>query len=338
LGWGLYSPESDIVVRLLTWGDAPPDEDWLAVRIAAAFEARARLGLDRDGTDAYRMINSEGDRLPGLTVDRYRDTRVVAITTAPMAARRDAIEAALRERGASKTIVLVPESAAAREGIEAGAWGDAPSELCFSEHGLTLACPAPPAQKTGAYLDQRDNRRIVAALAAGHGGPMLDLGCHVGGFSVHAARAGVSSVAVDQSKTALAYVRRNAEPFPDRVSTVRDDMFGPLDAPSLAGPFGTIVFDPPKVAANKRDRSRALSAVGQVVRRLLPRVDDAGFFVACSCSHHVGREDLDALVSQNARGSAWVRVLALGPGPDHPVLPGHAEGEYLRVNVYQRRA
>lgn len=337
LGWGLHSPDSDIVVRLLAWGDDPPPDDWLGVSIGASLAARDRLGFAATETDAYRVINSEGDRLPGLTVDRYASTHVVVLTTAPMAARRSAIEAALRAHGAGPIVVLVPETAARHEGIEAGLWGDAPRELSFTEYGIALACPGPPGQKTGAYLDQRENRHVVAKLAAGHGGRMLDLGCHVGGFSVHAASRGVDCLAVDQSEGALAYARRNAQPFAGRVSTLRTDMFGRLDEPELSGPFGTIVLDPPKIAANKRDRGRALGALGEMVARLLPRTAPYGSFVLCSCSHHVDRDDLDALVVRAAKDSPWVRVLALGPGPDHPVWPGHAEGEYLRVNVYQRR-
>ncbi|MCY1070739.1 class I SAM-dependent methyltransferase [Nannocystis sp. RBIL2] len=212
-------------------------------------------------------------------------------------------------------------------------------DLEFQEHGLWFSCPAPPAQKTGAYLDQRDNRRLAAQLAVRAAGPMLDLGCHVGGFVVHAAAAGVTAIGLDQSARALEFARRNAarNDLTSRTAFVQADMFGALDHPDLAGPFGVIVFDPPRIATGSQGRERAVTAMARSLGRLLPRLRPGGFLLACSCSHHVGRSDLDAaLLAAGARDLA--RVHALGPGPDHPVWPGHAEGEYLRVNVYQRRA
>lgn len=330
LGWGLLAADADIPLRVVQFGAAPPEADWFERRLAAALAARAGLGLESNpATTAYREINSEGDGLPGLVVDRYGGDRVVQLATPAILVRRAAVAEFLAPRTPGRLFFITPD-------LE-----PEPSSavLEFHEHGLSFTCPAPPAQKTGAYLDQRDNRRLIAELAARVGGPLLDLGCHVGGFVLHAAAAGVTAVGLDQSARALEFARRNAarNHLTDRTSWVQADMFGALDDPALAGPFGVIVFDPPRIATGPQGRERAVGAMTKSLARLLPRLRPGGLLVACSCSHHVRRADLDAaLLAAGAR--EFARIHALGPGPDHPVAPGHAEGEYLRVNVYQRRA
>lgn len=333
LGWGLLSPESAIAVRMLGFGPEPLPSDWLERRLAAAVAAREVLGLGREDTTGYRLVNSEGDGLPGLVVDRYDEDLVLQITTAPMVARRARIEAFFATRG--HVHVVLPPGAAKHEGFEPGVSRahDAPT-LRFREHGLSFETPAPPSQKTGAYFDQRENRRWVARLAAAHGGALLDVGCHIGGFALHAARAGVRAVGVDASTVVLEHATRNAEASGlEGLTWVEADMFGPLEAPPLAGPFGTIVLDPPKVATNKNNVDKAVDAMRRLVGRVTPRLAPRGHLVLCSCSHHLGWDHLDRVM---VRGR-WARVATLGAGPDHPVMPSHREGEYLRVAVYQPR-
>lgn len=336
VAWGLYSPESELVVRVLRFGEAPVDGSWLEQRVATAVVARRRLGFGTGATTGFREINSEGDGLPGLVVDRYGDVRVVQITTAPMAVREAAILDALDEPGV-RTLVIRPERAARLEGFQAGFSGDPPEHLDFLEHGLRFRAPAPPAQKTGAYLDQRDNRARLAVLAAAQGAPLLDVGCHIGGFSVHAAHAGVASVALDRSKAALEWVTRNAEGLAAPVIPIEADMFSGLDALDNLefDTFGTIVFDPPKVATTEREVPRAVGAMRKTVSQLARRLAPCGVLAVCSCSHHIDVAHLDQVVEGHRFGFTCVGVW--GPGPDHPVAPGHKQGEYLRVAVYQRR-
>jgi 23S rRNA (cytosine1962-C5)-methyltransferase len=345
LGFGLYSPDSAIVLRLLSFAEPPP-ADWLTRRIERALAARAALGFEREPTTGYREINSEGDGLPGLVVDRFGDTRVAQITTAPMAVRREAIVAALgREPG---LIVVAPESAAKREVFAAGVevFGDVAREepLRWREHGLSFTAPSPAGagsfQKTGGYHDQRDNRARVAKWLGGSAvaGTLLDLGTHVGGFALAAARAGREVVAVDQSRELLGYVERNATANGLNVTTLATDMFGELSDPALLGPFAGLVFDPPKIANSRRELPRALGAMARTLAKLLPRVVEGGLVVVCSCSHHLDGEQLDRLMLDLApRCGSWTRIANWGPGMDHPVWPGHREGEYLRVRAYQRR-
>lgn len=340
LAWGLLAPDSEIPLRVVSFGAAAPPADWLERRMAAALAGRAALGLSADGpTTGWRVVNSEGDGLPGLTVDRYGADTVVQVATAAMAVRQPAIAGFFAAHTAGRVFVVSPAQAALREGFtpQQQLHGD-DATLTFHEHGLRFTVPAPPAQKTGAYLDQRDNRRAVAALALATGGGLLDVGCHVGGFALHAAALGVPAVGLDQSARALACAGANAHDngLADRCTWVMGDMFAPLEDPALAGPFGVVVFDPPRVASSARDVGRAAGAMTGSLGRLLPRVQPGGFVVVCSCSQHLGAEVLDG-VMLDAGAGAWTRVHALGPGPDHPVWPGHREGSYLRVNVYQRR-
>lgn len=356
LGHGLYSPESKIVLRLLSTGDRAPGPDWLARRLTAALAGRAALGLAGGDaqTTGLREVNSEGDNLPGLVVDRFGDWRVVQITTAPMAVRRHEIARWLREHAplAGGEILLLPESAAEREGFEPGVEiftadpsAGAPTQLEWREHGRTFVAPAPPAQKTGAYHDQRDNRSRFAELCSRLATPeraarVLDLGCHVGGFAIAAAQQGASVVAVDQSTTALEYLRRNAlaNAVSERIETIAADMFGELDHPALAGPFDAMIVDPPKIATSRRDLPRAERAMVRTLARLLPRLREFGLLGVCSCSHHLGWEQLDRVALEAADKQPLVRLARWGAGLDHPIAPGHEQGEYLRVVVVQRRA
>ena len=334
---GLYSPDADLVVRIVEFGTERPDEDWVERRVAGALARRRALGLGRD-TTGYREVNSEGDGLPGLTVDRYGDLRVVQLSTAPVVHRRDRILAALDAAEPRDALWIQPESAARREGFEPVVGGIQPPTLEYTEHGLACSAPAPPGQKTGAYHDQRENRRWLADLASRAGGPFLDVGCHVGGFAIHAATRGLVSVGLDASAAALDAARRNASLAKVEVSWVKADMFEPLESPELRGPFGTIVFDPPRVANSRRDLPRAVQAMSRACAQLVRRLGPQGLLAICSCSHHLDGFQLDrvAVRAGSIAGVPLRRVALLGPGPDHPVAPGHTEGDYLRVAVYQR--
>lgn len=337
LGWGLPSERSSIAVRMLTWGPDPPPDDWLPRRLGEAMAARATQGWEDQPTTGIRLVNSEGDRLPGLVVDRYDAQLVVQLTTASMVTHQATIVQTLRAACPGPIHVVRPEGPAKLEGFSPGVEREGDRALSFVEHGLQLVVPAPPSQKTGAYFDQRANRRAVARLARHGPGPLLDLGCHVGGFALHAAAAGVPAVGVDRSAAMLTlaaeHAARNAL---SGLQWVEADMFGALDDPRLLGPFGTIVVDPPKLAARRRDVDRAADAMRRMVDRVAPRVVVGGHLVLCSCSHHLGREHLDRSVLSST--GCWTRVATRGADLDHPVAPGHAEGEYLRVAIYQRRS
>jgi len=212
LGYGLLSPESALRVRMLTIGKEAPADDLIAERIRLAVERRAANPLLGD-TQAVRLVNAEGDGLPGLMVDRYADVVVVKMTAVGMQRRREQIAAVLRETtGAGVGFERADAAAARREGMstEQGAlWGtapDGPFEICERDRRYRIDVVA--GQKTGFYLDQRDSRDLVASLAAGR--RVLDLFAYSGGFSVAAALGGASAVTlVESSAPALALAEEN---------------------------------------------------------------------------------------------------------------------------------
>jgi 23S rRNA (cytosine1962-C5)-methyltransferase len=332
----LRSPTSKIGIRMLSFGPEPLAEDWLTRRVEDALAAREAMAFRAREITGYREINSEGDGLPGLTVDRYGDDRVVILGTAAMVALHEQILAILRP-SARTVYVVKPEASARWEGFAPGhaTLGEA-RPLEYRAHGLDFEVPPPPAQKTGAFLDQRDNHPVLADLAVTRGAEVLDLGCHLGGFAAQAARRGLAAVAVDASEAALAGAKKTfarAALRPARF--VQADMFGPLAEPALAGPFGAVVIDPPGLAARKRDVPRAAAALAHLVARVGHRLLPHGYLVLCSCSHHLDGRRLDQAVLDS--GLACSRIATLGAGPDHPISMGHEEGEYLRVLVYQVR-
>ncbi len=334
LGHGHWSPASQLRVRLLTFGKEPPAEDLIAQRVAAAVARRADEPLLGD-TDAVRLVNAEGDGLPGLVVDRYADALVVRSASAGMHARRDEIARALRDATGAACALERPDAAAARrEGIAAlpgTLWGQAPdAPVSIRERGRRYRVDVRHGQKTGFYLDQRDARDLVEALAPGR--RVLDLFAYTGAFSVAAAAGGARSVAlVDGSAEALALAEQNLEPFAGklRVRVERADAFRFVR--SDGGRYDLLVVDPPPLARRRGDVPRASRAYKDVLLFALKRAEPGALLLAFSCSHHVG-PDLFRKIAFGASLDAGrpLQVLReLGAPVDHPVALDHPEGRYL---------
>jgi 23S rRNA (cytosine1962-C5)-methyltransferase len=334
LGYGDHSPASKIRVRMLTFGKDAPPEDWLETRVTQALARRAADPLLR-GTDALRLVNAEGDALPGLVVDRYRDTVVVKLTSAGMAARRERLSHALHGSSRAEAGFERADSAAARRegfaGRQGPLWGappDAPLEI--RERERDYAVDVVDGQKTGFYLDQREARDLVQQLAAGR--RVLDLFAYTGGFSVAAARGGASHVTlVESSSAALALAERNLSACPEQPERelVRADAFRFLR--SAAGEYDLLVVDPPPLARQKRDVPRAARAYKDALLHALGRAAPGARLLAFACSHHVGPELFRKIVFGAALDARReLRVLGvLGQPADHPVSIDHPEGAYL---------
>jgi len=334
LGFGHASPHSQIRVRLLVFGKEPPAPDLVAARIASSVARRARDPLLGD-TDACRLVNAEGDGLPGLVADRYGDVVVVRIATAGMSAEREAIAAALRDASAAAAgLEHADASAARREGIavrEGALWGAPPAEpVAIRERGRRFLVDLAGGQKTGFYLDQRDARDLVQQLAAGR--RVLDLFAYSGGFSVAAAAGGARSVTlVESSVEALALAERNLEPFGTalEVRLERDDVFRFVRREAAA--YDLVVVDPPPLARRQGDVARAARAYKDALLGALRLAAPEALLLAFSCSHHVGPE----LFRKIAFGASLdagrpLQVLReLGAPVDHPVSLDHPEGRYL---------
>ena len=334
LGYGFYSPASRLRVRVLHFGKEAPAESLLEERIAAAVARRVGDPL-LAGVDALRLVNAEGDALPGLVADRYGDVVVVRLTSAGMARRRDAIAAALERASGARFGVLRADAAAARrEGIaaESGAlWGGAaPARVAIVERGRRYLVDVAHGQKTGFYLDQRDARDLVMRLAAGR--RVLDLFAYTGGFAVAAARGGAASLClVESSADALALARENltANEVTAPAELVRGDAFE--YARAQGDRFDLIVVDPPPLARAHRDVPSAARAYKDVLLGALRRAAPDAWLLAFSCSHHVGQE-LFAKIAAGAATDAQRDVQVqgvLGAPSDHPVSLHHPEGGYL---------
>jgi 23S rRNA (cytosine1962-C5)-methyltransferase len=334
LGFGDLSPRSAIRVRVVHFGKEPPPGDWLRERIAAAVARRVAHPLVGD-TDAVRLVNAEGDDLPGFVADRYADVVVVKLGSASMIQRREAIAGALREiTGAACGFERSDPSVARQEGVplrEGPLWGDAPAEpVAIRERDRRYHVDVARGQKTGFYLDQRDARDLVAGVARGR--RVLDLFSHTGAFAVAAARGGArSAVCVDSSAPALELARRNLEenaPGFD-ASLFEGDAFEFVRRDE--GRYDLLVVDPPPLARKQRDVPRAARAYKDVLLHALRRAEGGALVLAFSCSHHVGAELFRKIVFGAAldagRSARVLRVL--GAAADHPVSLEHPEGEYL---------
>jgi 23S rRNA (cytosine1962-C5)-methyltransferase len=332
LGHGHYSPRSDIRVRLVAFGKESPGEGWLAERIRQAIAWRAGHPL-LSGTDALRLVNAEGDGLPGLVVDRYAEVVVIRPSAAGMFSRvEEAAEAVRDATGAACGLLWDDVRAARREGLparRATLWGAPPSApVSIHERGRRYRVDLQGGQKTGFYLDQRDARDLVGSLARGR--RVLDLFSYTGGFAVAAAVGGADHVTlVDSSRDALALAEKNLSGLPSGTDLVCADAFRFLRDGDER--FQLLVVDPPPLARRKSEVARSTRAYKDLLLHALRRTTPGGQVLAFSCSHHVG-PDLFRKVAFGASLDAGrpVQVLGTLEAPaDHPVSLDRPEGRYL---------
>ncbi len=334
---GLLDPDSPIRVRIVHRGKpAAIDREWWR---AQAIRARERRELPAD-TDGHRWINGDSEGFPGLVADRYAGTLVVKLYSSIWLPRWDEVEAVLREVFAPRHLVLRMSRnlvARAREaGLEEGFRGDARDEVVvFRENGIRFEAAVRHGQKTGFFLDQRDNRARVEALAAGR--EVLNVFSFSGGFSLYAARGGASRVVdLDISAHALEAAGRNYqlnadEPRIARVAReqVKADAFEWLEACDRR--FDLVVVDPPSLAQRERDREGALGAYRKLNAAAIRLLRPGGILVAASCSAHVRGDEFLGLVRGLARhgGRPCEERWTSGHAPDHPA--GFPEAEYLKA-------
>jgi 23S rRNA (cytosine1962-C5)-methyltransferase len=337
LGWGDYSPRSQIRVRLFAFGKDEPAPGWATARLAGA-AARRASDPALAGTDAVRLANAEGDGLPGLVVDRYADVAVLRVSTAAMAARRSELAAWLTGAAGVRAVVARDDAAAARrdgfapaDGLLAGALPEG-GAVEIAEHGRRYRVDPLRGQKTGFYLDQRDARSRVEALAEGR--RVLDLFAYTGGFAAAAARGGAAAVTlVDSSEPALALARHhvvsNARGAALEPALVHGDAFEA--ARRLEPGFDLLVVDPPPLARREADVQRAARAYKDVLLSAFRLAAPGAFVLFFRCSHHVSH-DLLRKIAFGAALDARREVQAIGAltaPSDHPVSLDHPEGDYL---------
>lgn len=337
LGRGFWSPDSAIVVRLLTRGERAIDEQFLRERIAAARKVRALVELPSAASDGYRLIHAEGDGLPGLIVDVYGDVLVVQLLTLGMAMRKELVTRALVDALAPRAIVLGAtgrgaESSGDPDGLLLH--GEPVTEFRFRERDLRFVLPAEGTQKTGYYFDQREHRAEVERLARDR--EVLDACSYVGGFALSAARGGARSVlALDSSAPALA--RGEALARHNELSSIqfeRADVREKFEELARAGrTYGMLILDPPKLVPTVKHLERGRRAYRKLNAQALRLVEPGGVFVTCSCSAALTENDfLRMLAFAAGDAKRELCVLRVGKqGPDHPLWPGFPEGAYLKT-------
>lgn len=341
LGRGYFNPQSQIVIRLLTRADEAIDYDWFLARIRQARDWRARV---MPGTTSYRLVFSEGDLLPGLIVDRYEDVLVVQLLTLGMDVRREMIVRALAEVEGPEAIYERSDVPSRRyEGLEPREgllWGKLPPQpMVIRENGLVFEIDVTGGQKTGYFLDQKENRRTLAPLVPG--ARVVDLFCHNGAFAVHALHYGAREVVgVDSSAQALELARRNAERngYGDAARFVEANAFDFLREMDRAEErYDVVILDPPAFAKSKNHFEAARRGYKEVNLRGIRILNPGGFLITCSCSHHMPKDEFYRLVLEAAcdAGRQLRLVEERGQAKDHPVLAGVPETEYLKCLVFQ---
>ncbi len=334
---GFYNSQSKLRVRLYSWEtEQSIDRTFFHARITAAVRLRASLGL-MDPAGACRIINSEGDGLSGLTVDRFGPWLTIQITSLGIARRKGMVIECLLDILHPRGIYLRTEKGVGQlEGMDlrdGPVWGEEPKgPIRIKEAGLEIFVHLTEGQKTGYYLDQRDNRQWVARLAQGRS--VLDAFCYSGGFGLHAAKAMAKSVVgLDQSEGALELARKNATHNGLGIEFHKAEVFGELAKRKEAGEkYGLVILDPPKFARSRGSVEEALSGYRRLQSLGMELLEPDGFLVVCCCSGLITMEQLEEIVHQVASTlKREVQILGrTGAAPDHPISITCPESGYLK--------
>lgn len=340
LGLGYYNHSSQIAVRLLTSGREEIGEEFYRRRLRKALDYRSRV---RPEATSCRLVFGEGDLLPGLVVDKFEDYLVVQFLTMGMDVNRDLILRLLAEACQPKAIIErsdLPvrhlEDLPERSGC---VYGENPGPVVIRDNGLQFRVDLLEGQKTGYFLDQSANRAALAAYARGR--KVLDCFCHVGSFAVHAAAYGAASVlGVDISDEAVALATENAglNGLEDRCRFRAANAFDFLrDQVGRKESYDLIILDPPAFTKSKQGLEGAIRGYKEINLRALKLLPVGGILVTCSCSHHM-HTDLFWEIIASAAADAKRRIRLVErrtQGPDHPILMGVPETEYLKCFIFE---
>jgi 23S rRNA (cytosine1962-C5)-methyltransferase len=340
---GLFNSQSKIRVRLYSWDESSRlDREFWRTRIRSAIHLRHHvLNLDRSMAAAYRVVFGEADFLSGLVVDRYADYLAVQFTSLAMGLRREEILELLVEELNPRGIVIRTEKGISRmEGLDLSdgwAWGAAPDgDLVIEEYGLKFVINLSEGQKTGYYLDQRDNRATVARLCPGK--RVLDAFCYSGGFGIRAAKAGAERVmCVDASDGAIDLAFQNAMiNAVSNIDFIAADVFEQMaDLVEEKQTFEVVILDPPKFARDKRSVPDAIRGYRRLHQLAMKLLTPDGVLVSCCCSGLVPIEDFEDVIAQCAvQARRNLQILERrGPSPDHPVAIACRESSYLKCII-----
>ena len=335
MGVGFYNSRSLITVRLLTHRAEEITDELIAARVKAACTYR-RFVMNREGTDSCRLIYGEADRLPGVIADRFGSVIVLQVLALGMEKYTQVIADALIACEKPGCLLLNNDDAIRRkEGMECFTkvlYGELPEETIISENGIRLSVDVKGGQKTGYFLDQKDNHLFVRQFC--EGARVLDCFSYIGGFALNAAKAGAKEVtAVDISESAVELIRRNAQLNDVTLNTVCANCFDFLrQQVKEKQKYDVIVLDPPaftKAHANMANACRGYKEIALSAMRLLP---PGGVLATHSCSYHMPEDVFVNTVLSAAQDlHRQVRVITLRRQDiDHPVLAGYPESHYLK--------
>ena len=335
--WGqaLYSSRSQITLRMLTRERRPFDRDFLAERIAAAAAFRAQVV---EGAQAYRLVASEGDLLPSLVIDRYADCFVLQTLSQGMERLKPTVVEILQEKFTPRAIlerndvaVRGLEGLPEQKGVLAG---EDVGEVVVEENGVKFCFDLMSGQKTGGFLDQRENRAAARRYARGR---LLDCFCYAGGFALTLATQCESVLGVESSAEALRLAQRNQElnGFAN-VQWKEANCFDVLKAADQQGDrYDTVVLDPPAFARQKSTLDSALRGYKELNLRALKILNPGGYLITCSCSFHVSEADLlEVIASAALDAHRMVMVVERRTqSRDHPILLTVPETHYLKCLI-----
>lgn len=335
VGQALFSDSSEITLRLLTQTAEPVDREWWRRRLLTAAARRSHIGKD---TNAYRLVYSEGDLLPSLIIDRYDDVFVMQNLSQGTETMKPALVELLVEEFAPRAVIERNDvKVRAFEGLELVSgtlFGTAPEELQILQHGLRFLVAPLAGQKTGSFLDQRENRLAARDLARGRG---LDCFTFNGAFALHLAGSCETVTGIDISADAIAIARRNAELNSINNTEFREaNVFDALREMEQAGErFDTIVLDPPAFAKNRASVKAAARGYKEINLRALKLLNPGGVLVTCTCSYHMSEEmflELLAAAANDAHRRVQI-VEKRTQASDHPILLGMPETYYLKCVI-----
>lgn len=341
LGLGYFNPNSLIAFRLLARENVSIDQDFYTQRISKALKHRSIFCRD---AEAVRLVHSESDGLPGVTIDQIGRVVSIQFVSAGAERHKDMIVAAIKALSDPEYIVLKNESALRNfEGLPLYTnivhGSENMSAVSFSEHGINYEVNVLDGQKTGFYIDQRENR-LAFRRCITENDTVLDAFCNEGGFALNAAKAGAGNVlAIDNSESALQRAQQNAKRnnLDKTIDFKREDLMKWLPEQSATLKFNVINLDPPGFAKNRKTAGAALMGYQKIHECALKMLHPGGYLATATCSHHIETDRFLKTVTDatNKLNKQVVITYKGSQPPDHPVHPSMPETEYLRFFIFR---
>ena len=339
LARGFYNPNSQIALRIMTYSEEPVDREFIFRRVHEAVEYRRTFA----DLESCRLIFAESDRLPALIVDAFGDILVLQCLALGMERfKQDIVDALVSEinpRGIWERNDVPVRQLEGLEMCTGLLYGEVPDRVEMTENGVHFLVDVKEGQKTGFFLDQKENRAAIAPFVRGKN--VLDCFTHTGSFALHAGKFGAQKVTgVDISDYACEFAAENARlnGLEDRVHFVAANAFDLLAEESRAGnKYDVIILDPPAFTKTRSAVESALRGYKEINLRAMKMIEAGGYLITCSCSQHVLPEMFRTMVLEAAHDARVLlrQVEFRTQGKDHPILPYAHETEYLKCGIYQ---